>query len=99
MRHIQYAEPRDIAADPPKVGGQALDQLATILRAAEDITPGTAVQVRSSYQSLVLEAEPDIEPSELALRWTESPEAAAMARLAGAIEVAIRLCETARSGL
>jgi hypothetical protein len=96
---IHITRPQDIDAEPHEVGALAVGQIEALLRAAADQWDELTVQVRSSYQSRVLEDDPDISPTVLLERWDESAVAADLARAKGAVDIALSLCGKAHNRL
>lgn len=91
---VEYIRPADIDGEPDEVEEAAIAQLRWFLGLAQKLTTGTVKQIRSSWLSDYMRANPSASPEQIAEAWDESERAGQCARLEGAVNGAERVAGT-----
>lgn len=73
MPTITFTPPRDIEGSPDEVLKATLSQLHAVAPAVAELLDQSMIQVRNSWLTFELNANPDATPEELAERWEADP--------------------------
>lgn len=84
MPQFEYVIPSDIDGPPGHVANRARDQLAELGPWVADLATDSYVQIRSSWMSSALDAAPDLTPTQVAEKWTNSRLEARIGRVLSA---------------